>query len=84
MSTQVTTITSTPAPSPNPPGSTLSSILAIINLVLGALSTIPQLGLPIAIEQAFQKILTNALAAYQAETGQPIDLTKIPQETLVS
>lgn len=72
-----------PIPSPSPAGSRLSNILAIINLVLGALSAIPALGLPIAIEQAFQKILTNALAAYQAETGLPIDLTKIPQETLV-
>lgn len=72
-----------PIPSPSPAGSRLSSILAIINLVLGALSAIPALGLPIAIEQAFQKILTNALAAYQAETGQPIDLSKLPIEDLV-
>jgi hypothetical protein len=50
---------------------------------LQALTAIPGLGVPIAIEQAFQKILTNALAAYQAETGQPLDLSKIPQESLV-
>ncbi len=73
----------TPTPSPNPPGSKLSAILNIINIVLGALSTIPGLGAPIAVEQALQKILSNALAAYQAETGQPIDLSKIPQEALL-
>jgi hypothetical protein len=69
-----------PIPSPAPAGSKLQNILTIINLVLGALSAIPQLGVPIAIEQAFQKILTNALAAYNAETGLPIDLNKIPLE----
>lgn len=72
-----------PGPAPTGSGSKLSNILAIINLVLQALSVIPGLGLPIKIEQAFQAILTNALAAYQAETGQPIDLKKIPQEALV-
>jgi hypothetical protein len=66
-------------PSPAPP-SKLQNILAIINLVLGALSAIPGFGMPIAIEQAFQKILTNALQAYQQETGMPIDLSKIPLE----
>jgi hypothetical protein len=69
-----------PIPSPNPPGSKLQNILSIINIVLGALSAIPGLGVPIQIEQAFQGILTKALAAYQAESGQPIDLTQIPPE----
>lgn len=68
-----------PTPSPAPP-SKLQNILAIINLVLGALSAVPVLGVPIAIEQAFQKILTNALQAYQQEAGLPIDLSKIPLE----
>lgn len=71
-----------PTPSPAPP-SKLQNILSIINIALGALSVIPGFGAPIALEQAFQKILTNALAAYQQEAGQPIDLTKIPQEALV-
>jgi hypothetical protein len=83
MSTTTVNVGTGPMPSPNPPGSKLNSILQIINLVLQALSGIPGLGVPIAIEQVFQRILTNALAAYQAETGQPLDLTKIPQETLV-
>jgi hypothetical protein len=72
-----------PTPSPAPP-TKLQNILSIINLALQALSTIPILGVPIAVEQAFQKILTNALAAYQQETGQPIDLSKIPQEAPVT
>jgi hypothetical protein len=76
---------STPAPvtpSPAPP-TKLQSILSIINLALQGLSAIPALTLPIAVEQTFQGILTNALAAYQAENGAPLDLTKIPQEALV-
>ena len=68
--------------SPNPP-SKVQTILSIINAALQGLSLIPGLGAPVAIEQTFQRILTNALAAYQAETGQPIDLTKIPLETKV-
>jgi hypothetical protein len=76
--------TTPPVPSPSPaPPSKLQNILSIINLALQGLSAVPQLALPIAIEQAFQAILTKALAAYQQETGQPIDLNKIPQEDLV-
>lgn len=71
-------VVSTPAPP-----SKLQSILAIINIALQGLSVISVLSGPIKIEQFFQGILTNALAAYQAETGAPLDLTKIPQETPV-
>ena len=67
----------TPAPSK------VQTILAIINAALQGLTLIPGLAVPIAIEEAFQSILTNALATYKAETGQPLDLTKIPQEALV-
>ena len=72
--------------SPNPvtAPSKVQTILAIVNAALQGLSLVPGLQAPIAIEQTFQKILTNALAAYQAETGQPIDLTKIPLEAKVS
>ncbi len=77
-----TTPTPTPSPAPAPP-SKLQNILSIINVALQGLSAVPQLALPIAIEQAFQAILSKALAAYQQEVGQPIDLTKIPQEDLV-
>jgi hypothetical protein len=72
-----------PIPSPAPP-SKLQNILSIINAVLQGLQLVPVLNLPIAIEQVFQGILTKALAAYQQETGQPIDLTKIPLETPVA
>ena len=70
-------------PNPTPTVNKAQTILAIINAALQGLSLVPGLQLPIAIEQKFQGILTNALAAYQAETGQPIDLTKIPLETKV-
>jgi hypothetical protein len=72
----------TPPVVPKPP-SKIETILAIINAALQGLTLIPGLAVPIAIEQAFQSILTNALAAYKAETGQPLDLSKIPQESLV-
>jgi hypothetical protein len=66
-----------------PSTSKLQNILTIINFALQALSIIPGLGGPIALEQALQRILTNALAAYNAETGKPFDITQIPHEALV-
>ena len=63
--------------------SKLSNILEIINFALQALALIPSLAGPIALEQAIQRILMNALAAYQAETGRPFDITNIPLETPV-
>lgn len=75
---------STPTPVPPSP-SKLTTILSIINGALQGLTLIPGLGAgvaaAVAIEQALQGILGNALAAYQAEAGQPIDLSKIPLET---
>jgi len=68
---------------PIPVTSKLSNILEIINFSLQALALIPGLAGPIALEQAIQKILMNALAAYQAETGKPFDITNIPLETPV-
>jgi hypothetical protein len=76
----------TPTPSPAPP-TKLQNILSIINATLTGLTLIPGLGTAvtagITIEQVLQGILTNALAAYQQETGKPIDLTAIPTEALV-
>ena len=66
-----------------PVTSKLSNILEIINFALQALALIPALAGPIALEQAIQRILMNALAAYQAETGKPFDITNIPIETPV-
>jgi hypothetical protein len=72
-------------PTPAPSTSKLQTILGIINAALQGLTMIPGLGTGVAaavgLEQLLQGILTNALQAYQAEAGQPIDLTKIPLET---
>lgn len=69
-------MSTTPAPAP----SKLASILTIINLALQGLSVIPVIGLEAQVGQAFLTILQAGLNAYHAETGQPIDLTKIPPE----
>jgi hypothetical protein len=58
----------------------LDNILAIINFALQALALIPGAAGPIALEQAIQKILMNALAAFQAETGKPFSVANIPLE----
>jgi hypothetical protein len=70
--------------------SKVQSIINIINIALQGL-TIAGSFTPVSgainagvkLEQLFQNMLTNALAAYQAEVGQPIDLSKIPLETPV-
>lgn len=61
----------------------LQNILTIINFALQALALIPGAAGPIALEQAIQRILMSALAAYQAEAGKPFDITNIPLETPV-
>ncbi len=71
-----------PTPVPVPP-TKLQNILSIVNIALQGLQAVPVLALPISIEQAFQEILSKALATYQQESGQPIDLSKIPQEDIV-
>jgi hypothetical protein len=84
-------MTTTPViPSPAPAQSKLQNILGIINIALQGLTiagSFTPVGAAITagvkLEQIFQTILTNALQAYQQETGQPIDLTKIPLETPV-
>jgi hypothetical protein len=78
-------------PTPVPSTSKIQNILGIINLALQGL-TIAASFTPIGgavvsavkLEQLFQGMLQNALAAYQAEAGQPIDLTQIPLETPVT
>lgn len=78
----------TPVPSPGP--SKVQSILNIINIALQGLTlagSFTPVGVAITsgvkLEQLFQGMLVDALSVYQAETGQPIDLTKIPLETPV-
>lgn len=85
-----------PVPPTTPVASTtstdkLQSILNIITIALQGL-TIAGSFTPVAgainagvkLEQLFQQMLTNALQMYQSEVGQPIDLGKIPLESLVS
>lgn len=63
--------------------SKLQTILAIINAALQGLTLVPAIGPAANLALTFETILRNALAAYQMEAGQPIDLTKIPLETPV-
>lgn len=64
---------------PAPP-SKLQNILSILQSVLTALGTVvPGTGLAAVLLGIFQ----NASSLYQQETGQPFDITKIPQETPV-
>lgn len=69
----------------------LQNILNIITIALQGL-TVAGSFTPVAgainagvkLEQLFQQMLMNALQVYQAEKGQPIDLSKIPLETPVT
>lgn len=58
-------------------------ILTIIQAALVGLSASPVTAPAAAIASPFFAILMNGLQLYQAETGKPIDLTKIPLETPV-
>ncbi len=58
-------------------------ILAIIQSALTGLMAIPATAPEAAIGSLFMGILTNGMAAYQAETGVPLDVTKIPLEVKV-
>lgn len=59
----------------------LQSILAIIQAALAGLSALPVIGPDAALVGVFVGIFQSASALYTAETGQPFDITKIPQET---
>jgi hypothetical protein len=83
-------MSTTPTPTPAPGPTKVENILAIINLALKGLTiagSFTPIGGAIAagvsLEQVFQGLLVNALQAYHAEVGQPIDLSKIPLETQV-
>lgn len=62
----------------------LTNILTIITLTLGALSKVPVIGGDASLVAALLQILQAALAEYQSQNGAPLDLSKIPQQTLVS
>lgn len=65
--------------------STLQRLLAILDVALSTVGGI--IGGPIGgglkLADAALKIAQHANAVYQSETGQPIDLGKIPAETPV-
>ena len=62
----------TPAPSK------LQTILSIIQIALSALGTVVP---GTALAGVFITIFQNATALYQAETGQPFDINRIPLES---
>ncbi len=72
-----------PTPSPAPP-TKLQNIESIILMALQGLSLLPVVGGTASIIGVFANILVKAQAAYQQESGQPIDLSKIPLETPVA
>jgi hypothetical protein len=59
-------------------------ILLIIQTALAGLAAVPGGAVLSAEGMAFVKILQAGVSAYQAETGQPLDLTKIPLETPIA
>ncbi len=58
-------------------------ILVILQTALTGLAVVPGGAVASGAGLAFVQIIQNAVLVYQAETGQPLDLTKIPLETLV-
>jgi hypothetical protein len=66
--------------------SILARFLTIIDIALKATSNVVggPIGAGLSIADALEQIALHAAQAYAAETGQPIDLTKVPPETKVS
>lgn len=60
-----------------------SLILEIIQLALTGLQAVPIASAGAALVSTFLAIYQNAAAAYEAETGTPFNVTKIPLETPV-
>ena len=71
------------ASAPIPAISKQSLILEIIQLALTGLAAVPALGAGATLAGTFLSIYQKAVASYQAEVGQPFDVTKIPLEPLV-
>ena len=59
-------------------------ILLIIQTALAGLAAVPGGQVASVAGLAFVQILQSGVQAYQLETGQPLDLTKIPLETPVA
>jgi hypothetical protein len=63
-----------------PPNTGLTGLLQIIGTVLNVLANLPVIGPEAELASVFLTILQTAMAAVKQQTGQPIDLTKIPFE----
>lgn len=63
-----------------PSPSKLALILSIIQAALSGLTLVPGVGSIAGLSGILLKILQSGLAAYEAEAGQPLDLSKIPIE----
>jgi hypothetical protein len=61
----------------------VAEFLAILQIALTALETIPAIGADAQLAAAFLSIIQNTLAGYTSAAGQPLDLSKVPQETKV-
>ena len=57
--------------------------LEILQLALATLSVIPATAPEAALGGVLVQIIQKAMAGYQAASGAPLDLTKIPLETKV-
>lgn len=73
----------TPAPAVSG-GTSITFILTILQIALSALETVPAIGGDVALADAFISIIQNAMNAYHAAAGAPLDLTKLPLETPVT
>jgi hypothetical protein len=72
-----------PTPSPAPP-TKAQNIEAILIAALQALTLLPGIGATAGVVALLANIFVKAQAAYQQETGQPYDLSKVPLETPVA
>lgn len=63
--------------------STAINILSILQIALAALAAVPGVGADAAVVNALVQIIQKAMLAYEAATGAPLDLTKVPIESPV-
>jgi hypothetical protein len=73
-------MSTTPAPAA---GTSVTFILTILQIALQALSTVPAIGADVALASVFINIIQQAMNAYHAAAGVPLDLSKLPMETPV-
>lgn len=73
----------TPAPVTGS-GTSITFILTILQIALNALTTVPAIGADMALSSVFVNIIQQAMNAYHAAAGAPLDLSKLPMETPVA